>query len=383
VRPNSGTSSSHDSKARKLRVALVSSYALSAYGGAQEQALAMSRELERRGHDVVLVAPDGHDRAVYDTPAEVLRYGTVHKIPANGSRAPLTLSPNASRQAARAVAAFGADQLHFHEPFAPLLGWGALRAHTAPAVATFHRGGGGPALTLTKPLLRKLAKNLDATAAVSESAASTIHAACGIEPIVLFNGFEMERFTATARERSDEIVLVVLGRHEERKGVAHAINAVRAHNASATQPWRLVVLGDGPQRRSLEALAAGDPLIDFAGAPSDDVKRRWLRRANALIAPSTGGESFGMILLEGMASEIAVVASDIDGYHDAASGFATMFTPGDDTSLESAIERALEEETPASIARAKAHAEEWSMAALMDRYEDLYATARERFSATR
>jgi phosphatidylinositol alpha-mannosyltransferase len=366
-----------------MRVALVSSYALSAFGGVQEQALAMSRELARRGHDVLIVAPDGRDHALYDTPALVARFGPVVKIPANGSRAPLTLSPNASRHATRTLSHFRPDVVHFHEPFAPLVGWSALREHVAPAVATFHRGGGGPALTLTKPLLRRLARHLDASAAVSESAAATIKAACGIDATVLFNGFEMERFVATERERGEETLLVVLGRHEERKGVAHAINAVRAHNAKDEDSWRLVVLGDGPRRRSLETLAAGDPLIDFVGAPNDVEKRRWLRRANVLIAPSLGGESFGMILLEGMASEMSVVASDIEGYREASAGFATLFAPGDEASLEAAIERALMEETPESIARAKAHASEWSMTKLMDRYDELYARAREGFSTTK
>ncbi len=366
-----------------MRVALVSSYALSAFGGVQEQALAMSRELTRRGHDVLLVAPDRHDHATYDTPAHVARFGAVLKVPANGSRAPLTLSPVASRRAARTIADFRADVVHFHEPFAPLIAWAALRAHGAPAVATFHRGGGGPALSLTTPLLRRLARHLDEAAAVSESAAATIEAACGIEATVLYNGFEMERFAATPRERGDETVLLVLGRHEERKGIAHAINAVRSHNAKDEGRWHLVVLGDGPQRQSLEALAAGDDSIEFVGALGDEEKRRWLRRATALIAPSVGGESFGMILLEGMASETPVVASDIEGYHEAASGFATLFTPGDDVSLESAIERALRDETADSIAAAKAHANDWSMVTLMDRYEVLYARARERFLSTK
>jgi phosphatidylinositol alpha-mannosyltransferase len=370
-------------KESELRITIVSSYALSAFGGVQEQALSMSRELTRRGHEVLIIAPDDEDHAAYDTPASILRFGKVLKIPANGSRAPLTLSPSAARRAARAVAQFRPDVVHFHEPFAPLVGWGVLRAHSTPAVATFHRGGGGPALSLTKPLLRRLARHLDASAAVSDSAAATIKAACGIETTVLFNGFEMERFVATSRERGDGTVLVVLGRHEERKGIAHAINAVRAHNAKGDDRWRLVVLGDGPQRRSLEALAAGDAAVDFVGATSDEVKRQWLRRADALIAPSTVGESFGMILLEGMASETSVVASDIEGYHEAASGFATMFRSGDDGSLEFAIEQALAEETPESIAAAKAHANEWSMSTLMDRYEDLYSLARERFLATR
>lgn len=365
-----------------MRVAMLSPYALSAYGGVQEQALAMSRELIGRGHDVLLVVPDAKDDAAYDSPAKMVRLGRVLKIPANGSRAPLTLSPSASRRASHAVAGFRPDVVHFHEPFAPLLGWGVLRAHRAAAVATFHRSGGGPALSLSRPLLRHLAKNLDATAAVSQSAAATVTAACGLVPTVLFNGFEMERFDATPRERGDDIVLVVLGRHEERKGIAHAINAVRAHNARDEDTWRLVVLGDGPRRRTLEALAAGDPLIEFAGAPSDVEKRRWLRRANALIAPSLSGESFGMILLEGMASETAVVASDIEGYREAASGFAAMFTPGDEISLERAIAVALQE-SPERIASAKAHAHEWSMSTLMDRYEVLYSLARQRFSATK
>jgi phosphatidylinositol alpha-mannosyltransferase len=330
---------------------------------------------------VLLVAPDGHDHVFYDTPAHVARFGAVVKIPANGSRAPLTLSPAASRHAARTVAHFGPDVVHFHEPFAPLVGWGVLRAHAAPAVATFHRGGKGPALTLTRPLLRRLATHVDVAAAVSESAAETAKSASGLNAMVLFNGFEIDRFATTPRERGDETVLVVLGRHEERKGVAHAINAVRSHNAASDDPWRLIVVGDGPQRRSLEALAAGDAQIEFVGAVDDETKRRWLRRASAVIAPSTGGESFGMVLLEGMASETSVVASDIEGYREAASGFATMFTPGDDVSLETAIERALREETPETIARAKAHAAEWSMSTLMDRYETLYELARLRFLA--
>ena len=74
----------------------------------------------------------------------------------------------------------------------------------------------------------------------------------GIDATVLFNGFEMDRFVATPRERGDDTVLLVLGRHEERKGIAHAINAVRSHNAKDEDTWRLIVLGDGPQATAHE-----------------------------------------------------------------------------------------------------------------------------------
>ncbi len=364
-----------------MRVALISPYALSAYGGVQEQTLAMSRELSRRGHEVLVVAPGGHDQSACDTPATVERFGRVTTLPANGSRAPLTLSPLATRRAWFTVNHFAPDVVHFHEPFAPLIGWGVLRTHHVAAVGTFHRNGDGPALRLTRPLLRRLAGDLDAVAAVSAAAADTIAAACGVTPTVLFNGFEMDRFATTPREREGATLLVTVGRLEERKGVDHAIRAVRAHNARGADPWRLVIVGDGPQRGVLESLAARDERITFAGAASDEEKRAWMRRANALIAPALRGESFGLVLLEGMASETVVVASDITGYREASGGHASLFEPGDDLGLERAIDEAMARETGGRIAAARAHAATWSMASLMDAYEGLYATARERFDA--
>ena len=364
-----------------MRVALISPYSLRAFGGVQEQTLAMSRELARRGHEVLVVAPDVNDRTTYDTPAVVSRFGHVSMIRANGSRAPLTLSLLATRRAWFATTQFRPDVIHFHEPFAPVIGWGVLRVHRAPAVGTFHRSGNGPALRFTRPLLRAFVTDLDVSVAVSESAASTIHDACGLNPEILFNGFEMERFVESARERTEETVLVTLGRLEERKGTQHAIRAVRAHNARGERQWRLVVVGEGPERARLESLAGHDNRIVFVGAVDDETKRAWLRRANAFVAPALRGESFGMVLLEAMASETTVVASNISGYREAASGFAHLFEPGDALDLERAITHALESETAESIARARAHAQRLSMGSLMDAYEDLYERARVHFRA--
>jgi phosphatidylinositol alpha-mannosyltransferase len=117
-----------------LRIALISPYALSVFGGAQEQALAMSRELSHRGHEVLLVSPDQRDHTTYDTPAQVVHFGRLLSLPANGSKAPLTLSPLAGRRTRAAISAFRPDVVHFHEPFAPLIGWSTLNAHNAAAV---------------------------------------------------------------------------------------------------------------------------------------------------------------------------------------------------------------------------------------------------------
>ena len=366
-----------------MRVALVSPYALSAYGGVQEQVLSMSRELSRRDHEVLIVSPDQRDEKTYDTPARVERFGHLVRLPANGSRAPLTLSPLATRRAWFAVEQFKPDVVHLHEPFAPMIGWGTLRTHRAPSVATFHRSGDGPALRLTKPLLRAFAKDVDVAVAVSESAATTVEHACGLAPVVLYNGFEVDRYVTTPRDRAGETVLVVLGRLESRKGTASALSAVRAHNAREASQWRLVVVGDGPERSSLEALAAHDEMITFTGAVDDAAKLAWLRRANVVVAPALRGESFGLVLLEAMAAEASVVASDIDGYRDAAGGFATLFRAGDEDDLERAVTSALASETDESIAAARAHAQHWSMSSLIDQYEVLYERAREVFDAAR
>jgi phosphatidylinositol alpha-mannosyltransferase len=365
------------------RVALISPYALSVYGGVQEQVLAMSRVLSARGREVLIVAPDASDVTDYDTPARLVRLGPRSSFPANGSKAPLTISPIAAWRAKQAVEAFNPDVVHFHEPFAPLLGWSLLHRHQHPSVGTFHRSGSGPALRLTKPLLERLATRLDVAVSVSKAAARTIEDACGLKSDVLFNGFEMERFVATPRQRSSETVLFYVGRLEQRKSVATAVEAAHHHNARSERPWLLVIAGDGPERARLQSLAARSQRIVFIGPISDEEKRAWLRRADALIAPSTRGESFGLVLLEGMASETLVVASDIEGYRAAGGEFATIFTPGNVSSLEGAIIRALEGESDKKIAAARQHAERWSMNALMDEYEERYARAQKIFQATK
>ena len=365
------------------KVALVSPYSLGVFGGVQDQVVSMSRELVRRGHDVLVVAPDANDHVRCDSPAKVVRFGRRVVLPANGSRAPLTLSPIAAKRALEAVRDFHPDVVHFHEPFAPVVGWGVLLAHECAAVATFHRSGGGPALRYTGPLLRWLGSRLDASAAVSAAAASTIHEAARIEPEVLFNGFETEQFVESPRVRENETVIVTVGRLEDRKGTEFVVRAVLAHNERAPGRWRLVVIGDGPRRSALESIAAGDVMIRFEGALDDVAKRQWLRRASVVVAPATRGESFGLVMLEAMASEVPVVASDISGYREASGGHAVLFAPGDPVDLERAVVEALARETPDRLAAARRYAERWSMRSLVDAYESLYERAGEEFLSRR
>ncbi|HEV2427727.1 MAG TPA: glycosyltransferase family 4 protein, partial [Acidimicrobiales bacterium] len=284
----------------------------------------------------------------------------------------------AAGAARREVAAFDPDVVHLHEPFAPVLSYRVLRVHAVPTVATFHRAGGGPAVSLFAPWLKRAARRLDAAAAVSHAAADTARA-YGVSATVLFNGFETERFLEFPRERHEGVTVLFVGRLEPRKGAGVALDAMLGHGRP---DWRLVVAGDGPERAALERRAAGDARVTFLGAVSDADKRRWLRRADVAVAPSVGGESFGLVVLEAMASGTPVVASDIDGYREAAGDAGVLVAPGDASALAHGVAEALLHREPLAAAGLD-HAATWSMRSLVDRYESLYASAGDAFARRR
>ena len=368
---------------RVTKVAICSPYALDVFGGVQEQTLAMSRTLESRGIRVLVVAPASRGSADFETPATVRTFAPVTSVPANGSRAPLALSPLSAWRASEAIEAFSPDVVHLHEPFAPLLAYRALRRHRAPTVGTFHRAGSGPAYTYTRALLRWLSQGLDDVVAVSASAASTLHDEVGLRADVAFNGFETERFREFPRSTVEGRTNVLfVGRLEERKGVLSVLEAARVMTSDAPD-WRFTIAGDGPLRAEVQRRANEIGSVDVLGAVSDETKRRLLRRADVVVAASIGGESFGMVILEPMAAEAPVVVSDIDGYREAAAGHGVLYSPGDAHALVTALRVARRDVDADAIAAARAHAERWSMSALMDLYGDHYERAVLAFRAAR
>jgi phosphatidylinositol alpha-mannosyltransferase len=200
-----------------------------------------------------------------------------------------------------------------------------------------------------------------------------------VQTKVLFNGFETSRFRAFTRIPVTKPTVLFIGRLERRKGVDTLVRAILGQHGSDEVPWRLIVAGEGPLRSELESLGMGDDDIQFLGAVSDEQKRRLLRSVNVLVAPSTHGESFGLVLLEAMAAETRVVASNIDGYREAAGSHAVLFSPGDDRDLRRALREALTETPATAIDDARAYAENWSMTRLVDDYLEIYEQAREAY----
>ena len=366
-----------------LRVALVCPYSLSRPGGVQSQVLGLARSLTAVGHEVTVCAPV--DRAE-DAPRGVsfVDAGRSSSLRANGSVAPVALSPRSARRALGALRARDVDVVHVHEPFAPGLPYALLTARDVPPlVGTFHRSGGSLLYSALAPLTRPLARRLAVRVAVSEAAAATASAALGGQFEVLFNGIEVERLDGVDPWPTTGPTVLFLGRHEERKGLSvlleawPAVVAARAGDGATPVLW---VAGDGPATESLQARHPGSATVQWLGVVDEQEKDRRLVAADALAAPSLGGESFGLVLLEAMAARTVVVASDIDGYRQAAGGRAVLAGPGDPEALATALTGVLDGHlaTGASgregwLEAGAERAAGWSMASLAERYGELYS----------
>lgn len=353
---------------KPMRVGLVCPYSLTVPGGVQGQVLGLARSLRLLGHDARVLGPcDGPPPEPGVTPL-----GRSIPTAANGSVAPIAPDPSCQLRTIRALRDEGFDVLHLHEPLVPGPTLTAILLRNAPLVGTFHAAGGSAAYRYLGPGVRWLSRRLDLRCAVSEDARNMAQEALGGDYELLFNGIEVERFAKAEPWPSDGRTILFVGRHEPRKGLDVLLTAF----SLLPKDVRLWVAGDGPQTKVLRA-EHHDPRIEWLGRIGDAEKASRLRAADVFCAPSLRGESFGVVLLEGMAAQTPVVASDLPGYRNVArSGAdAVLVAPGDAVALADAIGRVLEDRCCADslVTSGQQRAEEFSMANLAARYADLYA----------
>jgi phosphatidylinositol alpha-mannosyltransferase len=353
-----------------MRIAQVCPYSLTLPGGVQAQVMDLTRVLRALGHEARVLGPcDGPPPEPWVTPLGV-------SIPtaSNGSVAPIAPDPSAALRTIRALHDEGFEVVHLHEPLAPGPPLTALIVADAPRVGTFHRAGGSKAYRRLRPLVRWFANRLDLRCAVSEAAAATASAALGGSYEVLFNGIEVDRFASAEPWPTEGPTILFVGRHEPRKGLAVLLEAM----ARLPGDVRLWVGSDGPQTRQLQSQYAGDPRIAWLGRLDEAEKARRLRGADVFCAPSLGGESFGVVLLEAMAAGAPVVASDLTGYRAVAraGADALLVPPGEEEPLAAALRLVLSDADLSKSLRASGeqHVAGFAMECLANRYLELYAT---------
>ena len=351
-----------------MRVGMISPYSLTVPGGVQNQILGLARALRARGVSVRVL---GRWSVARPEPF-VTPLGNSVPTGANGSIVPLAPDPAAQLRTIRALRDEEFDVLHLHEPMAPGPTMTALLLKPAPVVATFHSAGTSLAYDVFRPLVRKGAWRIGRWFAVSPEARDLAHRALGGEYEIVFNGVDMARYRAGVPAKTQGPTILFVGRHEPRKGLDVLLEAMTTLGPEV----RLWVGGDGPDRNRLLTAYAGDPRIEWLGELDDAEKVARLRAADVFCAPSLGGESFGIVLLEAMAAGTAVVASDLDGYARVArSGIeAELVPPGDPARLAQALRHLLDD----TVARERLvdagseRVERFSMRRLAAIYEEAY-----------
>jgi phosphatidyl-myo-inositol alpha-mannosyltransferase len=314
-----------------VRIGLICPYSLTVPGGVQYQVLGLARALRGLGHEARVLAPcDGPPPDPGVTPL-----GMSIPTAANGSVAPIAPDPAAQLRLIRALRDEGFDVLNLHEPLVPGVAMTTCVFKSAPIVGTFHAAGHVGPYTWGRVPLRMIAKRLDHRVAVSGDAKALAQRYLKGDYEVLFNGIEIDRFAKATPWPSEQPTVFFIGRHEPRKGLAVLLDAL-THLPSEVRVW---VAGTGPETESLRAAHAGDPRIEWLGRISDEEKARRIRGADVFCAPSLGGESFGIVLLEGMAAGTPVVASELAGYTNVATAGvdAVLVPPGDPVALAEGI----------------------------------------------
>lgn len=368
-----------------MKIGLVCPYNVAKGGGVKEILLDLRAGLIERGHDVTILAPRPRDLEDVDTTGMILLgNGTDFKSPTHTtSHFSVSVDSDAIDQILEQEQF---DVLHFHEPWVPVLSRQILSRSNAVNIATFH--GALPETLMSQTIIKvvtpysqSILKYIDEFTAVSPAAAQYISSLTD-EPIKLIpNGIDLTRYTWADRpEPADAPMILYVGRLEKRKGVNFLLQAFRILQASMPGA-RLVIAGDGPDREKLELLAEDLQLqhVDFKGFVSEAEKLELLATCDLFCSPAIYGESFGLVLLEAMASGAVTVAGNNAGYAEVMSGLGqvSIVNPQDPEEFARKLRLLLTESALRKLwlSWAKKHVKQFAYPRIIDMYEQSYKDA--------
>ena len=330
-----------------MRVGLVCPYSWDVPGGVQEHIRDLAEALIDLGHTVSVISPADDDAAL---PGYVVPAGRAVAVPYNGSVARLSFGPLSANRVRRWIRDGNFDLLHVHEPAAPSLSLIACWVFDGPIVATVHGATTrSRALHAAEPMLRSALEKVSGRIAVSEAARTTLVHHLGGDAVLIPNGVTVSRFEKAeplAGWPGEGGAIGFLGRMDEpRKGLSVLLRAFC--QIGAERPGlRLLIAGPG----DTDEVAAKVPAslrdrIVLLGQVSEPVKVQVYHSVDVFCAPNTGGESFGIVLVEAMAAGAPIVASDLDAFRRVLRGgrAGELFTSGDAGDLAAAIGRLLDD----------------------------------------
>ncbi|GCD47183.1 glycosyltransferase family 4 protein [Streptomyces paromomycinus] len=297
-----------------MRIGIVCPYSWDVPGGVQFHIRDLAEHLIRLGHEVSVLAPADDETPL---PAYVVSAGRAVPVPYNGSVARLNFGFLSAARVRRWLHDGAFDVIHIHEPGTPSVGLLACWAAQGPIVATFHTSNPRSRVMIAAyPILQPALEKISARIAVSEYARRTLVEHLGGDAVVIPNGVDVDFFAdAAPKEEWQGRTIGFIGRIDEpRKGLPVLMRAL-PDILAAVPDARLLVAGRGDEEEAVAALPADlRSRVEFLGMVSDEDKARLLRSVDLYVAPNTGGESFGIILVEAMSAGAPVLASDLDAF---------------------------------------------------------------------
>ncbi|MGJ7418875.1 glycosyltransferase family 4 protein [Streptomyces sp. NPDC003444] len=329
-----------------MKIGIVCPYSWDVPGGVQFHIRDLAEHLIRLGHEVSVLAPADDETPL---PPYVVSAGRAVPVPYNGSVARLNFGFLSAARVRRWLHDNGFDVVHIHEPTSPSLGLLTCWAAQGPIVATFHTSNPrSRAMIAAYPILQPALEKISARIAVSEYARRTLVEHLGGDAVVIPNGVDVDFFArAEPKKEWQGETLGFIGRIDEpRKGLPVLMKAL-PRILTERPGARLLVAGRGDEEEAVASLPREmRSRVEFLGMVSDEDKARLLRSVDVYVAPNTGGESFGIILVEAMSAGAPVLAADLDAFAQVLDqgGAGELFANEDADALADAAIRLLGDE---------------------------------------
>lgn len=307
------------------------------HGGVQQLVVHLASGLKKKGHQVKIITPKP---AKYngEVPKDYILLGTSRRINAVATAGDVTYDLN-NDEVEEELARENFDVINFHEPWSPMLARQILLKSNAAHVGTFHANlndtaAGKSFVNVLLPYGRGIGEKMHVLTAVSKaSAAVLINKGSEIEIVknirYIPNGIDTNLYRApkkrVALSGKDTKTVLYVGRLERRKGVDLLIKAFAKLNEEMPNT-HLIIAGEGNRRAYLEQLVNTLKLsnVQFVGYVSEEHKRYLMGNADLLCSPATFGESFGIVLIEGMAMGTLTIGGNNIGYASVLSGHGRL-----------------------------------------------------------
>lgn len=304
---------------RSLKVLLVSEVFYPHTGGVSEHMLYLWKNLRALGHDAKILAPSFGRNEPY-TGEHFLRLGRAFKFPKNQSFYVVTIGLTIPWKIKHLLDRECFDIIHIHGPVAPVLPYFALKYSIAKNFVTCHAAHEySMGYLLWEPVLEQYFRKIDGLIAVSEVARDSLSRYFPGDYRIIPNGIDTERFHPGIEPipelRAYSPVVLFVGRFEPRKGLKYLLQAF-PEVVKEFPTAKLIVVGEGFLEHFYRRYVSdriGQNVI-FTGYVDPEDLPRYYAACDIFCSPATGAESFGIVLLEAMASEKSILASDIPGY---------------------------------------------------------------------